>query len=339
MTDQSPIPEDELAALLALDALPADEQADAELRAGIFPVGLADVVGVLAEATAEQPPAGLREQTMSRALQRRAAGKRAGGVQACSPAEAYDRTVVEFAAFLTGLSTAEWATPAHEEHGTVRIVVAHLVGVERLCVRWLDPSTPPPVDPHVDHVMATRPVVDELATAEGPEVARRWHATARSVATAAATGDPARRVSFHDLTTTVGGLLVIRTFELWAHWMDIAVALGRPMPVLDPPRMALLSATLMDFVPQALAYRGAVPRGTAQFVLLGEAGGTYTVRLDAQPPAAEPGEPDVTIIADAIDLCRLAARRLSPAGLGPAIEGDLELGAAILADLDALARD
>jgi hypothetical protein len=49
--------DDELAALLALDALPADEQADAELRHGTFPQQYRDIVGVLAEASAAAPPA------------------------------------------------------------------------------------------------------------------------------------------------------------------------------------------------------------------------------------------------------------------------------------------
>lgn len=338
MTDEHRIHEDELAALLALDALPPEAQADAELRFGTFPAGLADVVATLAEATVEQPPGALREQTLARAVARRAAGRTTSGVEPCSPGEAFDRTVAEFAAFQAGLTDADWAAPAHLEHGPVRSLVAHLVGVERLCLGWLDPDpdAPPPIDPHVDHVSATRPVVAALSAADGPEVARQWHEAARAVAAVAATGDPARRVSFHDVDTTVGGLLVIRTFELWAHWMDIALAVGRAMPVLDAPRMALLSQTLMGLVPQAVAYRGPAPRGTAQFVLLGEAGGTYTVELGRKPAS---GKPDVTIIADAVDLCRLAARRLTPADLGAAIEGDLELGAAILADLDALARD
>lgn len=338
MADEMPTPEDELTALLALDALPPDEQADAELRLGTFPPALADVVAALAEATAQQPPAVLRNRTLSRAVERRPAGAPVGGVQACAPAEAYERTATEFAALLTSLSVPEWATAAHDEHGTVHDLVAHLVGVERLCIRWLDPSAPP-VDPRVDHVSATRPMVDELAGADGPEVARQWRDTARTVTALAGSGDLDRQASFHDLTTTVGGLLVIRTFELWAHWMDIALATDRPMPVLDPSRMALLSATLMDFVPRALAYRGATARGTARFVLLGEAGGCYTVTLDPDRAAGEVGQPDVTIIAGAVDLCRVAARRLAATDLEVTIEGDHDLGAAILADLDALARD
>jgi uncharacterized protein (TIGR03083 family) len=339
MADEISPPDDELAALLAVDALPPDEQADAELRFGTFPTGLADVVTALAEATAQEPPAGLRGATLSRAMQRRRAGRPAGGVAACSPAEAFDRTVGEFGAVLTGLNAAEWAMAAHEQHGTVRDLVAHLVGVEQLCRSWLDPSAVPPVDPRVDHVSATRPVVEQLAGVDGPILAQRWLDSARAVAAMAASGDPARPVLFHDLPTTADGLLVIRTFELWAHWMDIAVATGRPIPALDPERMALLSATLMDFLPAAPGYRGSATRGTARFVLLGDAGGCYNVTLGSPHAAAEFDQPDVTIIADTIDLCRVAARRLPPDHLEVTIEGDRELGAAILADLDALARD
>jgi uncharacterized protein (TIGR03083 family) len=318
--------------------LPPDEQADAELRLGTFPTGLADVVAALAEATTQQPPAALRDRTLSRAVQRRPPG-RPTGAAACSPAAAYDRTVAEFAALLTSLNAAEWASAAHDEHGTVRDLVAHLVGVERLCLGWLDPDAEPPVDPHVDHVTATRPVVEQLAGLDGPEVARRWHDAAQAVSDLAASGDPGRGASFHDIATTVDGLLVIRTFELWAHWMDIALATGRPMPVLDPARMALLSATLMDFVPYALASRGTVARGTARFVLLGEAGGCYTVALDPKRVPTESGQPDVTIIADTVELCRVAARRLAPGELDATVEGDRDLGALVVAGLDALARD
>jgi hypothetical protein len=195
------------------------------------------------------------------------------------------------------------------------------------------------VDPHVDHVTATRPVVAKLAGLDGPEVARRWHEAARSVLARAVSGESARRVSFHDLTTTVDGLLVIRTFELWAHWMDIALATGQRIPVLDPGRMVLLSATLMNYVPDALTSRGATARGTARFVLLGDGGGCYTVALDRQQVAPVSMQPDVTIIADTVDLCRVAGRRLAANDLDVTIEGDRELGAAILAGLATLARD
>jgi uncharacterized protein (TIGR03083 family) len=337
--DQAGAP-DQLAALLALDALPEDEQADAELRYGTFPGELADVAALLAEGAVQQPPDELRDRTFDRALARRPAGRPAGAVESVTAAEAFDRTVAEFAGLLAGLSDDEWRTPAHEHHGDVRGLVAHLAGVERLCVAWLDPTAPPPVDPHLDHVAATRATVDELAGATPEAVAAAWHDAARAVAAEAASGDPNRPVSFHDVTTSVDGLLIMRTFELWAHAMDTALATGRPMPVLDTARMALMSTLLMQVLPRAMAYRGEpAPRGTARFVLTGDAGGCHTVALEPGAPAAADAHADVTIVADVIDVCRVAARRLRPEELAAVIEGDRELARAVLARADAFARD
>ncbi len=327
--------DEELAALLALDALEPDEQADAELLMGTFPIGLTGTSAALAETAVADPPHDLRAATLDRALNRRPAGRPADGAGPCDPAEGFDRTIADLHQLLQTLSDEEWNAPAHPEHGRVRDLVAHLVGVERLSMRWLVPEGDLPELP--DHVAATRPVVDELADADPREVAREWHEAALAVAAAAASGDPARQVSFHDLSMSVTGFLITRTFELWAHAMDIAAAGGRPLLRLDAERMAVLSSSLMAAVPNALAYRrSAAPGRTARFVLTGAAGGCYTVPLS---PGAEAGEPDVTIVADAVDLCRVAARRLRPAKLDATFEGDRPLADLVLAGLDAFARD
>jgi len=160
---------------------------------------------------------------------------------------------------------------------------------------------------------------------------------ARQVVAAAATVPTDRPVLAHDLPTDAEGLLVLRTFELWAHMHDVAQATGRPVPDLDPPRMALMSERLMTVLPFAVAMRGnTAPGHTARFVLTGPAGGCYTVPLD---PSQPPGEPDTTIVVDTTELCRLAARRLAVADLPVTIEGDAELAARVLASADALAKD
>jgi uncharacterized protein (TIGR03083 family) len=301
---------------------------------GTFAPGLAEAGRALAEQAAAPPPRDLRALTMDQALRRRTAGLPAEGVTPCEPAAAFDRTVADMYALLASLSDAEWNAAAHPEHGRVRDLVAHLIGVERLSVRWLQGEVMPELP---DHVAATRGVVDELARAEPHEVARQWHEAARAVAAAAAAGDQARDVGFHDLTMGVEGFLVTRTFEIWAHAMDISAATGRPLLRLDPERMTVLSRRLMAVVPLALAYRRkTAPGRTARFVLTGEAGGCYTVALD---PNTDPGEPDVTLVADAVDLCRLAARRLRPDELGAVVEGDRQLAGLVLAGLDAFARD
>src|SRR6185437_11994032 len=128
--------------------------------------------------------------------------------------------------------------------------------------RWLDPNDAVP--PMLDHVSSTLAVVAELSLSSRADVIRQWHTAALAVARAAASGDPDRKVTFHDLTTSLDGFLSQRTFELWAHAMDIAAATGRPMPELDPERMTTLSARLMAAVPLALAYRrSSVPGRTA----------------------------------------------------------------------------
>jgi hypothetical protein len=325
----------DLATLLALDALEPDEQADAELLLGMFPIGLTDASAALAEQVATEPPPDLRDDVLSHALSRRRPGRPVDAATPCEPAEAFNRTVEDLHQLLESLSDIDWDAPAHDEHGTVRELVAHLVGVEKLSVRWLDETDDVPA--MLDHIAATRPVVDQLAETGPREIARQWHSAALAVSAAAATGDPTRQVSFHDLSTSVEGFLVTRTFELWAHAMDISLATGRGLLQLDGERMVMMSSRLMAAVPVALAYRrSTVADRTIRFVLTGAAGGCYTAALR---PGDAPGRPDATVVADAVDVCRVAARRLPPDQLEVVIDGDRQLADLVLAGLDAFARD
>jgi uncharacterized protein (TIGR03083 family) len=324
----------ETAALLALDALLPDEQADAELRIGTLPADLAEAVTLLAESTVTDPPPELRSDTLIRAAARRPPGRPVDAAQPCAPTVAFDRTVEDLNDLLRSLTDTEWSALAHAEHGRVRDLLAHLVGVERLALRWLDPEDTVPDLP--DHVAATRPVVAELAGTDPHDIARQWYQGARAVAAAAAK-DRSRMVVFHDITLSVDQLLVTRTGELWAHAIDICQATGRPVPQLDTERIAIMCAELMTAVPLALAYAGTpAPGRAARFVLTGPAGGTYTVPL---APQAQTAEPEVTIIAGAAGLCRVAIRRLRPEQLDAVIDGDRELGDLVLAGIGALARD
>lgn len=326
--------DDETAALLALDALLPGEQADAEVRIGTLPSGLSDAVTLLAEKTVTDPPPELRADTLTHAASRRSPGRPIDAARRCEPVVAFGRTVEDLNHLLHSLTDTEWSAPAHAEHGRVRDLVAHLIGVERLVLRWLDPEDTVPDLP--DHVAATRYVIAELADDDPRDIARQWYEGARSVAEAAA-GDRSRMVVFHDLTLSVGQLLMTRTGELWAHSIDICRATGRPLPQLDMERMATLCDELMNAVPLAMAYQGTTAPGrAARFVLTGPAGGTYTVPL---APQAETAEPEVTIVADAAGLCQVAIRRLRPEQLNAVIDGDRELGALVLAGVGALARD
>jgi uncharacterized protein (TIGR03083 family) len=325
----------ELAVLLALDALEDAEQADAELRHGSFPAELIATSGALAEGAATAAPAGLRRAVLGAALARRPAGTAVGAEPPADPVQGFAASVADLYRLLHGLDVAEWELPAHPEHGRVRELIAHLVGVEELALRWLDPTDDVP--PMPDHIAATRGAVTELAGASPEEILRRWHTAALTVAEVAGNTDQRRRIAYHDLTSTVAGFMIARTFELWAHAGDVCAATGRPLPTLDPPRLAAMSGRLMAVLPLGLAYRGrTAPGHTARLVLTGEGGGTYLVPLAAGQPA---GEPAVTIVADTYQLCRVAARRLSPQLLPVTVDGDRGLGDLVLAGLDAFARD
>jgi uncharacterized protein (TIGR03083 family) len=326
--------DEETAALLALDALLPGEQADAELRIDMLPADLANAVAMLAERTVTDPPPQLRSDTLARAASRRSPGPPIDAAQPCEPLVAFDRTVEDMNQLLGSLTDAEWSAPAHADHGRVRDLIAHLVGVERLVLRWLDPDDIVPDLP--DHLAATRPVIAELSDADPHDIARQWYEGATAVAAAAA-GDGSRMVVFHDITISVDQLLVTRAGELWAHAIDICQATGRPLPQLDMERMATLCTELMAAVPLAMAYHGTpAPGRAARFVLTGPAGGTYTVPLAPLGPTAEP---EVTIITDAPGLCQLAIRRLRPDQLDAVIDGDRDLGDLVLAGIGALARD
>lgn len=328
----SDTPTDELDALLALDALLDEEQADAELLVGTFPSHLA-AAALLAEETETVPPADLRADVLAGALAGRRPGRPVDAVPPCAPKVAFDRTVEDFRELLDSLTESEWNAPAHEDHGRVRDLVAHLVGVERLVRRWLDPEDSVPDLPN--HVESTRSLVADLADVDPREVARQWYAAAREVSAAAGDGD--RMVTFHDLTMTVDQLLVTRTSELWAHGMDIGQASGRPLLALDDERMALLCTMLTGALPVALAYQGRAEPGRAvRIVLSGPAGGTFVVPLAPQPSIPEP---DVTIIADASRFCRVAVRRLRPDELDGAIDGDPRLADLVLTGVSGLAKD
>jgi uncharacterized protein (TIGR03083 family) len=311
MSDHTRPPDDDLGDLFALVDLALDGGADA--------------------------PHGLRPDVLARALDRRAAGDVIGRPEPSSPQAAFAQTVVDFHALVTSLSEAEWdARPARPPHPHVRDLVAHVAGMEQVSRAWLV-GPAPDAAAVADHVRATQPMIDELASSPGPVIAERWHGLARQVVTAAATVPADRPVLAHDLPTDAEGLLVLRTFELWAHMHDVAQATGRPVPDLDLPRMALMSERFMTVLPFAIAMRGnAAPGHTARFVLTGPAGGCYTVPLD---PSQPPGEPDTTIVVDTTELCRLAARRLDVADLPVTIEGDAELAGRVLASADALAKD
>jgi hypothetical protein len=265
---------------------------------------LAEALALVGDAAGVKPPSSVRSGVLARAL----ATSPATVVSPCAPVAAYRGAADDLLAVLEAVGD-------HE-------LLAHVAGVEELVLRWLA-DDPVEVDDHLA-VRSTRTSGD-------------WLALTHQVVAAAEDADPASAVHAYGLDVDVEGLLVLRIFELWTHTEDLCRSTGFPPPAPDPARMALLSSRLAEVLPLALAVRDTpAPGRTARLVLTGIAPGCFDVPL---APGEEPGEPDVTVVVDVVDICRVAARRADAAAVTVSFEGDEALGRLVLAAANAFAQD
>jgi hypothetical protein len=176
-------------------------------------------------------------------------------------------------------------------------------------------------------------VVEERTAAELPGTADWSFARIRDRASAA-------RAALVDLDahypadTRIGGyrlasVLVIRAFETWTHGHDIAVATSRPEPPSEPPVLRTMADLAVQTLPLALAARGISCRGrTARVVLTGPGGGDWTIACDGRDAPAP--VPDVVLRAPVVAFCRRFADRLTVDEVPCDLDGDVELGRALL---------
>lgn len=281
---------------------------------------------------------GMRDAVIDLALHRRPAGRPVPAVEPCTPLDAYLRAAEQLHGVLTSLSGADWGALAHHEIGTVRDLIVHLTGVERVALGWVEADGDAPLAV-TDHLHASRDASAEFVDAPDDEIVVAWFDGARRFAAACAVADPSKPVLAHDLPTDVDGLLVLRAFELWAHLLDVCGAVGRPEPEVDEPRLALMSSRLMQAAPLALLLRGVDVSSPSRvrFVLTGLATRCYDNTFGGE--SVDGGRPDVTVVIDTVDVCRIAARRASAADVDVAVEGDADVADVILGALDAFARD
>jgi uncharacterized protein (TIGR03083 family) len=274
-----------------------------------------------------------RDDMLARALGRRPAGRPVGALAPCSAVDGYRAAAAQLYETLRALGPDAWAVAAHHGIGTVRDVVAHLVGVERLVLEWLTLPDGEHADPS-EHLAAARVASRDLDGVAPERLTELWFDAVHRVSDACDAVAPSKVVLAHDLPTDVDGLMLLRAFELWSHLLDVTTATGLPMPDVDEPRLALMSSRLMGAVPIALALRDLmVDVAEVRFVLTGDGGGCYDI------PLGPPGGDELTIVLDTVDVCRVAARRLAPDALDVTIDGDERAARTILSSLDAFARD
>jgi uncharacterized protein (TIGR03083 family) len=132
----------------------------------------------------------------------------------------------------------------------------------------------------------------------------------------------------HGASFGLGPRLVMQSFETWIHADDIRRATGRPLTAPDAGRLTLMTDLAVRLIPFGLIAHGRTDlRGSATIVLTGPGGGAWVQPLGGDPAA---GTPEVSIVADAVDFCRLAGQRLRLVDLDATIEGDPDMAEAVL---------
>lgn len=281
---------------------------------------------------AERLPVGLRERVLGASLRARTPGRTVPSPAEISPVEAFSRAADAFHALLCALSDADWARPALRGLD-VQGLVGHLTGVEVDVHRCLagDPAVA-----GADHVGSTQPAAARQAGRPPSQTRAEWRRAAdHTIDLVRADGGLGRVAAVHGMRLPLGTLLVVRAFELWVHDNDIRAATGLPTAVPDPSTLRLMTELAAALLPAAAARAALGAHTSLHLVLTGPGGGTWDLALGAGGP--EPAA--ITIVADAVGFCRLAANRLTPAELGPYVTGDADRAEAILAAATALALD
>jgi uncharacterized protein (TIGR03083 family) len=294
-----------------------------------------------AELAGGRAPSGLA----TRVLDAASAARRPHGADWATPGapttalDAFTRTASDLGDLLASLSPPEWEarTALDGGHVQVRDLVRHLAGVERYVLGQLGRLAALPAPRREDHWPVTMSASADLA-GEPPELAlRRWWHDVQLVMAAGAELGPEHPVSYHHLAGSLGGLLLVRTFELWVHGDDVRGALGRPLDLLDEDRLTLMSGQLMQVLPLGMALSGCPQPGRSAHVeLTGTGGGVFTIPLAPDEPT---GPPDVRIRVGTIEFCRFASNRLTRDELQLEIEGDGSLIEPMLVGATAFAAD
>jgi uncharacterized protein (TIGR03083 family) len=283
------------------------------------------------EVSGQAVPAGLRERVLSASLRARAAGRAEPAPPEISPIEAFARTADAFHVTLGLLSGGQWETPALRGLD-VQGLVGHLTGVEEDVHRCL---TGDPEVAVASHIASTQPAADRQAGRPPALTRAEWRRAADHTIELVRTADLGAEVAVHGLRVPLGLLLIIRSFELWVHENDIREVVGLPPSAPDASTLSVMTNSAASLLPQVAIRAGLHDSVRVHLVLTGPGGGTWDIEVGQSPsaPAA------VTIVADAVGFCRLAANRVTPADLDPYVTGDQDSAAAVLAVASTLALD
>ncbi|AZG43606.1 maleylpyruvate isomerase family mycothiol-dependent enzyme [Gordonia insulae] len=138
---------------------------------------------------------------------------------------------------------------------------------------------------------------------------------------------------------TYGRFMRIRCFDCWMHEIDIRDSTDGSVPI-DPGPADLALAELAASLPFVVGKRAGTPKGTSVLIRIGGVA-PRDVRIAVEDRAsavdAFPGgddAADVTLTLDTVDLARLAGGRSTADPARVTIDGDREIGTAIVGNLN-----
>lgn len=248
----------------------------------------------------EHPPRRLRSAVLAAALDRRPSGF--PDPEALPPwAVPYSAEVAKLDRLLREVTTGQWRTTVLGDL-TTRGLVDHLTGNDAKLAAALSVAV--------------------------PRTGARWRDLAFALLRHAVSTPPAGRVDLDGLSMPVANAYLARAFETWIHADDIRLGTGR---ATDPPRPVHLRA-LADLhirsLPTALRLSGRTrPDRAARIRLTGAVTDEWVIPLTRNAT----GEPTVTLTADALEFCYLAANRRAPDSVPVEITGDRTVAGDLLA--------
>jgi uncharacterized protein (TIGR03083 family) len=136
------------------------------------------------------------------------------------------------------------------------------------------------------------------------------------------------RIEVGGLSMTVRNAYLSRAFETWIHADDIRLAIGRPTDPPHPTHLQALADLHIRSLPTALRLSGRPqPDRTARVRLSGAVTQEWHLPLSRTATT----EPAVTITADALEFCYLAANRRAPGTVPVTVTGDHAIAGDLLA--------
>jgi uncharacterized protein (TIGR03084 family) len=233
----------------------------------------------------------------------------------------------ELAALLEPLDDGGWASPTRCEGWSVADVVLHLAQTDEFACASLDGrlaeasaaldagwENPGDVDDAAGAMVAHERGLPNAALLE------RWSATAGTLRTALAAGDPHRRVRWVRGELSIHTLTATRLAECWIHTGDVAEAVGVEPVATD--RLEHIARLAWRTLPYAFARAGRELAGPVELDLVAPSGARWHFVPDTEPLTRIEGA--------GADLCLIAARRVAPEdtslrGTGPDARAVLEL--------------